>query len=173
MGHGLVDRLAQVALDPAQTRRGEGAVDLALHHLRLAHLLQYRLEDYVRLALRQHSMGMVITPRVEVLFLDRARLVGVDDVSLFIIVTLGTCGRDGRDGSQQRDQTTGSDAIKVHTCGDCDTGSTLSVGGGVFMTGVVTSCVCDIEGRQVRVSVMSNEGIKRWESTPEAAATRQ
>ena len=132
--------------------RGEGAVDLALHHLRLAHLLQYRLEDYVRLALRQHSMGMVITPRVEVLLLDRARLVGVDDVSLFSIVTLGTCGRDG---SWQRDQTADPDAIKVHTCGDCDTGSTLSVGGGVFMTGVVTSCVCDIEGRQVRVSVMS------------------
>ena len=41
-------------------------------------------------------MGMVITPRVEVLFLDRARLVGIDDVSLFIYVTLGTCGRDGR-----------------------------------------------------------------------------
>ena len=108
-------------------------------------------------------MGMVITPRVEVLFLDRARRVGVDDVSLFIIVTLGTCGRDGRDGSQQRDQTTDSDAIKVHTCDDGDMGSTLGVGGGVFMTGVVTSCVCDIEGRQVRVSVMSE--IRRGHQT--------
>ena len=96
MGHGLIDRLAHEALDLAQTCRGEGAVDLALHHLRLAHLLQYRLEDHVRLTLGQHSMGMVITPRVEVLFLDRARLVGIDDVSLFISVTLGTCGRDGR-----------------------------------------------------------------------------
>ena len=96
MGDGLVDRLAQVALDPAQTRRGEGAVDLALHHLRLAHLLQHRLEDHVRLALIQHSMGMVITPGVEVLFLDRARLVEIDDASLTIIVTWGTCGRDGR-----------------------------------------------------------------------------
>ena len=96
MGHRLIDRLAHEALDLAQTCRGEGAVDLALHHLRLAHLLQYRLEDHVRLTLGQHSMGMVITPRVEVLFLDRARLVGIDDVSLFISVTLGTCGRDGR-----------------------------------------------------------------------------
>jgi len=36
---------------------------------------------------------MVITPRVEVLFLDRARLVELGDVSFAIIVTLGTCGR--------------------------------------------------------------------------------
>ena len=63
--------------------------------------------------------------------------------------------------------------MSIHTCDDCDTGSILSVGGGVSMTSVAASCVCDIEGGQVRVSVMSNEGIKRWESTPEAAATRQ
>ena len=62
--------------------------------------------------------------------------------------------------------------MSIHTCDDRDTGSTLGVGGGVFIAGVVTACVCDIEGRQVRVSAMSDEGIKRWESTPEAAATR-
>ena len=66
--------------------------------------------------------------------------------------------------------------MSIHTCDDGDMGSTLGVGGGVFMTGIVTSCVCDIEGRQVRVSVMSgNEGITRSEHTPEAMrrATRR
>ena len=64
--------------------------------------------------------------------------------------------------------------MSIHTCDDGDMGSTLVMGGGVFMTGIVTSCVCDVEGRQVRVSVMSvNEGITRSEHTPEAAALRQ
>ena len=59
--------------------------------------------------------------------------------------------------------------MSIHTCDDCDPGSMLTGEDGVFMTGVVTSGVCDIEGRQVRVSVMSgNEGITRSEHTPEA-----
>ena len=41
-------------------------------------------------------MLVVITPGVEVLLLDRARLVGVDGVPSTIIVTWGTCGRDDR-----------------------------------------------------------------------------
>jgi hypothetical protein len=59
--------------------------------------------------------------------------------------------------------------VSIHTCDDCDPGSMLTGEGGVFITGVVTSGVCDIGGRQVRVSVMSgNEGITRSEHTPEA-----
>ena len=48
--------------------------------------------------------------------------------------------------------------MSIHTCDDRDTGSTLGVGGGVFIAGVVTAWVCDIEGRQVRVSVSQTRG---------------
>ena len=96
-------------------------------------------------------MGMVVTPRVEVLLLDRARPVGVDDVSLSTSAALGTCSGDGgRSAGQpeQTEQTPAADAAEVHACDDCDTSSVLSGEGGVFTTGVVTSGACDGEGSQ-------------------------
>ena len=39
--------------------------------------------------------------------------------------------------------------MRVHTCDDCDPGSMLTGEDGVFMTGVVTTGVCDGEARQV------------------------
>ena len=73
------------------------------------------------------------------------------------------------------EQTRGPDAMRVHTCDDCDTGSTLGVGGGVFMTVVVASGVCERgqASQGASQSVMSDTGGRRWRSTPEAAATRQ
>jgi hypothetical protein len=119
-------------------------------------------------------MGMVVEPRVELLRLNRDRAVGVDDVSLFISAALGVCGRDGGRQSAEGGQTQAGDAVRVHTCDDCDTGSMLSVGGGVSTTGVVASGVCDIEDRQVRaVSRQGSDGVsKRGQGTPEATTTR-
>jgi hypothetical protein len=62
--------------------------------------------------------------------------------------------------------------MSIHTCDDCDTGSILSVGGGVSMTSVVASCVCDIEDGQVRAVNISDEQFRRGKDTPEATTTR-
>ena len=149
MGHRLPCHLAHATFQGGEADEAKGADNLAvalgavgLHLAQQGHYCRTQHRERCR---RNQRPTVGVVPRVKVSGLGL-----LDGAFLTSIVTLGACGRDGRQlaGSRSDEWPIRSRGV---TCDDCDTSSMrsmLSGEDGVFMTSIVISGACGRDGRQ-------------------------